>query len=39
MMMLDELRTAASRWVDRVMKDLWKDIKQELLNGSSKDDG
>jgi hypothetical protein len=39
MMMLDELRSAASPWVDRVMKDLWKDIKQELLNGSSKDDG
>lgn len=39
MMMLDELRKAASPWVDRVMKDVWSDIKQELLNGSSKEDG
>ena len=39
MMMLDELRKAASPWVDQVMKDMWKDIKQELLNGSSKEDG
>ena len=39
MMMLDELRKAASPWVDQVMKDMWNDIKQELLNGSSKEDG
>jgi len=39
MMMLDELREAASPWVDQVMKNVWKDIKQELLDGSSKEDG
>ncbi len=38
MLMLDELRQAATPWVDRVMKDLWISIKAELRNTHG-DDG